>query len=224
MSDITHPQLVAALVKSPVLIATTLDESKIDLIHAIMGISGEAGELLDAIKKHVIYGEPLDKVNVMEECADIFWYLNLFMVEKGCDLNIVDDTAGQFQLSKAELERMADKDSFALVELSLAISAMVSTLILPEDERGVSDKKVIFTTVVILQGLLEYCDYTLSQALETNIKKLVIRHGDKYSDYNALNRDTDSERTVLEGASAGGTLSTAAAVKVVAGSADAKLS
>lgn len=40
-----------------------------------MGISGEAGELLDAIKKGVIYRKPLDRENIIEELGDIEFYL-----------------------------------------------------------------------------------------------------------------------------------------------------
>jgi NTP pyrophosphatase (non-canonical NTP hydrolase) len=48
-----------------------------DLLHATLGISGEAGELLDSVKKSFIYGKPLDTVNAREEIGDIFWYLAL---------------------------------------------------------------------------------------------------------------------------------------------------
>jgi len=40
-----------------------------------MGISGESGELLDAIKKHTIYGKELDLENVIEELGDIEFYM-----------------------------------------------------------------------------------------------------------------------------------------------------
>lgn len=45
------------------------------MIHAILGISGECGELLDAVKKHVIYGKPLDLENMREEMGDLHFYL-----------------------------------------------------------------------------------------------------------------------------------------------------
>lgn len=44
-------------------------------IHMVLGIAGEAGELVDAIKKHVIYNKPLDLENVVEELGDIEWYM-----------------------------------------------------------------------------------------------------------------------------------------------------
>lgn len=75
MSDITHPQLVLALVKKPADIAPTLNDDKIDLIHATMGIVGEAGELLDGIKKYVIYDKELDRDNVVEELGDMEFYM-----------------------------------------------------------------------------------------------------------------------------------------------------
>jgi hypothetical protein len=38
----------------------TLDSFTYDMLHAALGISGEAGELLDAVKKSFIYGKVLD--------------------------------------------------------------------------------------------------------------------------------------------------------------------
>ena len=44
------------------------------LLHAGIGLATEAGEFLDALKKHVFYGKELDRVNLREEMGDIFWY------------------------------------------------------------------------------------------------------------------------------------------------------
>jgi len=44
-------------------------------MHMAIGIAGEAGELLDAIKKNCIYQKPLDTENVLEELGDIEFYL-----------------------------------------------------------------------------------------------------------------------------------------------------
>ena len=45
------------------------------LMHCAAGISGEAGELLDAIKKTWVYGKPLDRANIIEELGDLEWYM-----------------------------------------------------------------------------------------------------------------------------------------------------
>lgn len=48
-----------------------------DLIHASLGVSGEAGEFCDAIKRASIYGKELDRENAIEELGDILWYVAL---------------------------------------------------------------------------------------------------------------------------------------------------
>jgi NTP pyrophosphatase (non-canonical NTP hydrolase) len=44
------------------------------LIHAQLGLASEAGEIADALKKHIIYGKALDELNVFEEVGDHSWY------------------------------------------------------------------------------------------------------------------------------------------------------
>lgn len=46
-----------------------------NMMHAAAGISGEGGELLDAVKKHWAYGKPLDVENVVEELGDLEFYM-----------------------------------------------------------------------------------------------------------------------------------------------------
>ena len=49
------------------------------LLHGIIGVSTEAGELLDIIKKALFYGKPIDLINVKEECGDLLWYISLII-------------------------------------------------------------------------------------------------------------------------------------------------
>jgi NTP pyrophosphatase (non-canonical NTP hydrolase) len=58
-------------------------ESSIRLLHGAVGIASESGELMDAIKKHIFYGRPLDKANLKEELGDIFYYMGLIAYELG---------------------------------------------------------------------------------------------------------------------------------------------
>lgn len=70
-----HAYMVEVLVKSGDTIREEVTGDEMHLIHMMMGITGEAGELLDAIKKHVIYRKPLDRENAIEELGDIEFYL-----------------------------------------------------------------------------------------------------------------------------------------------------
>lgn len=45
-----------------------------ELMHAMLGITSEAGEVADQFKRHLIYGKELDEINLMEEIGDLFWY------------------------------------------------------------------------------------------------------------------------------------------------------
>jgi len=72
---IKHNEMVRALVKSGDIIAKEINSYDAHLIHMAIGISGEAGELLDAIKKQVIYRKPLDRENVLEELGDLEFYM-----------------------------------------------------------------------------------------------------------------------------------------------------
>ena len=72
---IRFEDMVAALVKSGQDIIDTLTPEKMHTIHMAIGVSGEAGELLDAVKKYVIYNKVLDRVNVVEELGDLEFYM-----------------------------------------------------------------------------------------------------------------------------------------------------
>ncbi|MCB9025822.1 MAG: nucleoside triphosphate pyrophosphohydrolase family protein [Bdellovibrionaceae bacterium] len=49
-------------------------KGNVRLLHGAIGLATEAGEFLDALKKHIYYGKPLDRVNLAEELGDLFWY------------------------------------------------------------------------------------------------------------------------------------------------------
>ncbi len=93
------------------------------LLHAAMGLCTEAGEFMDMLKKHILYGKPLDEVNLKEELGDKLWYTAL-----------------------------------ALDELKSTFDAV----------------------------------------METNIEKLRARYPNKFTESDALNRNLDKERKILE--------------------------
>lgn len=73
MSD--YSQMVAALVKPGEDIVISLSAEKANQWHLATGVAGEAGELLDAVKKSAIYNKPLDRENVIEELGDLEFYM-----------------------------------------------------------------------------------------------------------------------------------------------------
>lgn len=70
-----YKQMVKNLKKDGGLIRNSLTPQKCSVIHMAMGISTEAGELEDAIKKWTIYEKTLDRQNVVEELGDLEFFL-----------------------------------------------------------------------------------------------------------------------------------------------------
>lgn len=95
----------------------------IRLLHGAMGLTTETGELMDALKKHLMYGKDIDFINIQEECGDLFWYVAL-----------IADAVG----------------------------------------------------------------FTFEDTFEKNIAKLKARYPNKFTEHDALNRNLDRERKVLE--------------------------
>lgn len=47
------------------------------LLNGVMGLCGEAGEVIDLVKKHLFQGHELDRDEVVEELGDVLWYCAL---------------------------------------------------------------------------------------------------------------------------------------------------
>jgi NTP pyrophosphatase (non-canonical NTP hydrolase) len=128
--------MTLALAKDGEDIVKNLTPEQANLWHMATGVSGEAGELLDAIKKHVIYQKPLDVENVKEELGDILFYMSNLMQSVGLsfeevlqhnvDKLSVRHSSGSY--SNKQAQERADK-----------VSEVVEKVILTATENFVSD-------------------------------------------------------------------------------------
>lgn len=91
-----YEKMVKSLCKDGDTIASELTGQDAHLTHMAMGVAGEAGELLDAIKKHVVYRKPLDIENVIEELGD----LEFFMAGIRMALDISRDATINYNMAK----------------------------------------------------------------------------------------------------------------------------
>ena len=76
-------KMTLALAKDGADIKRELTPEQASLLHMGVGVSTEANELLDAIKKHTIYQKPLDLENVKEELGDLLFYMSNLMQSVG---------------------------------------------------------------------------------------------------------------------------------------------
>lgn len=73
------------------------------LLHAETGASGELGELSSMLKRHIVSGEKLDVLNLVEEAGDIVWYLALMLDAVGYTLD---------QALKANIQKLQYRAEF----------------------------------------------------------------------------------------------------------------
>jgi NTP pyrophosphatase (non-canonical NTP hydrolase) len=77
------------------------------LIHSALGVTTEAGELADVIKKHIFYKKPLDIVSLSEEIGDVMWYIALLCDELDLDFE---------SILKANIEKLKTRNPTKFTE------------------------------------------------------------------------------------------------------------
>lgn len=57
------------------------------LANAALGLAGEAGEVADAMKKHLFHNHPLDHDAMVKELGDCLWYVAAMATVLGVELD-----------------------------------------------------------------------------------------------------------------------------------------
>lgn len=162
--------------------------------HAQIGMLTELGELGDLIKREFAYGKEFDRINLMEECGDYLWYLVLYAFESGVSMDFLDKVAS----TVVELSQpVAESDSRLLRVLGQATGMMLA----PPDVLALSAKsreELVESSLLIVVAFLTKYGFTIEQCLTANDAKLEARTGKRFDAGRILDRDTASERRVLE--------------------------
>ncbi len=69
-----------------------------EIICGAIGVSSEAGELLDDIKKVMFQGKPLDRSKIIDELGDVVFYVQVLC--NGLDITINDVINGNIRKLK----------------------------------------------------------------------------------------------------------------------------
>jgi NTP pyrophosphatase (non-canonical NTP hydrolase) len=110
-------KMTLALAKDGADIKRELTPEQASLLHMGCGVSTEANELLDAIKKHTIYQKPLDVENIKEELGDLLFYMSNLMQSVGLSFeeilqHNIDKLSVRYasgSYSNAQAQQRADK-------------------------------------------------------------------------------------------------------------------
>jgi NTP pyrophosphatase (non-canonical NTP hydrolase) len=138
-TNMRYSQFVANRVKS-------MGSETADILHAAVGICGEAGELLDAVKKHWAYNQELDKENIIEELGDMEFYMCALRMLIGVTQEEViqanaDKLSKRYNSGSYSDEQAASRMDKIATSATTAIlnSPSARTGETPEDETAVSD-------------------------------------------------------------------------------------
>lgn len=164
-----------------------------DVLHCLLGISSELGELESALKKHIGYGKELDLVNVKEEIGDLLYFIfrlntffeNRLSVEESKDYVIILTPSKFDNYSLIQVCNKIREFSFRSIDLM---------------DKNYFDNKSLFIAFSNVFVLIKYFGFTdIYDIMTTNIRKLAVRFPDKFDSYLVSNRDLDKERNILDG-------------------------
>lgn len=107
-----YADFVARKKKSGADIVRRMTPEMADALHMAVGVSSDAGELLDAVKRWAIYGKPLDRANVVEELGDVLFFVTGLRLSLGISEEEVLD-ANRAKLDKRYKAGYTDAEAIA---------------------------------------------------------------------------------------------------------------
>lgn len=89
---------------------------KKDLIHGIVGLSSEVGELSDLLKKMFFHNSIVDREMIVDECGDVLFYLCLTLDAVGGTLNEAMDknlikTSLRYSVNGGKKDKEAEREA-----------------------------------------------------------------------------------------------------------------
>ena len=163
------------------------------ILHAVIGALTEVEEILDNYVDGKLVTDVNKQGSIAEESADIYWYLSILFRE----LNIGNHN---YTLNDEFNLKTPFNTLLAFTKLSLQFLDLLKKKIYYN--KAISQDAMVDISIKMHSLLNYYChqyDTNVSDILDKNIAKLKARYGEKFSSERAINRDLETERTILEG-------------------------
>ncbi|MFN9451142.1 MAG: hypothetical protein ACK58U_15980 [Rubrivivax sp.] len=157
-----------------------------NLCHMTMGIVTEVGEIINCCTSRLY--TKIDTVNLQEEFGDMYWYISNY-----CNLRDIphpNDVKGDTAHSKV-VDTLFVR-STDLLDFSKKLLAYGKPI--PRS----NEIEAIYDLFECLRTLEKLYHIDKEETLQKNINKLKARYPDKFNAEQAINRDLDKERGILE--------------------------
>jgi len=151
--------------------------------HMIYGMLSEVNELYDST----------DSVNTSEELSDISWYLANYCTINSIDLNsLITFSSTYFFRKKEHYEKQL------VYDLSKLCNSEKRELAYKKPFNQEDKVDLVIEIAKSLNDCYVYHKINIFDSLQKNIDKLKARFPEKFNEHDALNRDLDAERKILE--------------------------
>jgi NTP pyrophosphatase (non-canonical NTP hydrolase) len=172
------------------------EESNQKLLHSCIGSLTEIQEILENYENGLLITDSNKQGSVAEESADIFWYLSILFRE--LNIQIIEKEEHSFILDKFNVTRPFDLLLEFIKENLKLLDILKKKIYYNKDMNIEVVKKLSINMFYLLNYYCEKNNTNVSDILDKNIAKLKSRYGDKFSSERAINRDLETERTILE--------------------------
>lgn len=89
---------------------TVPERQDLEVLHSAMGLCTESGEIMDIVKKRLIYGKEIDKAHLSEEIGDLMWYVSILLREFDLDFEqVLEQNIAKLSARYPNLEFSSDK-------------------------------------------------------------------------------------------------------------------
>jgi hypothetical protein len=169
--------------------------SSVDTLHAALGMSSEAGEVLEIVGFEAMADWPLETFQgVVAELGDCCWFLNLACSCGFADMSdfggqtpeIIDMSISQMILEDGCLKLCLYSSTFCdMVKAHIFYGKELDHELVRDVLSGYYDSVLLCCAAMCI---------TVEEVLDKNIAKLQARYGDKFSESRAITRDLVSEK------------------------------
>jgi NTP pyrophosphatase (non-canonical NTP hydrolase) len=159
------------------------------ILHAALGLATEIEELL------VNYSGYADPVNILEEVGDLTWYLSIFYREYP-EIENVKVSASETYYNRGNPHDLIMDMMKGILQIQDIIK---KKLYYNKPVNQETMNLLVATLDSNIRMYLELYELKIEDVWEKNIAKLKARYGEKFSSERAINRDLETERTILEG-------------------------
>lgn len=145
----------------------------------LWGLAGEAGEVIDLIKKVVYHGHDADRDTLRGELGDVCWYIAGLL-----DLHKIPDNEVSCYLDGS----WARTWDFSL-DLRYACNKLIQASALVQTGGGTYVRRNLTDCLISIEQISALYDLTLSDVFEANVDKLRERYPSGFSSERSINRE-----------------------------------